>query len=44
MSKLKMSDAGYTIGVNVNITKRDKKTGRVLETRQGHNRCLRMHY
>lgn len=41
MSKLKLSDAGYTIGANVCITKRDKNTGRVIETRQGHNRCLR---
>ncbi len=41
MSKLNMTDAGYTVGANVRITKRDKKTGRVLETRQGHNRCLR---
>lgn len=41
MSKLKMTDAGYTIGANVTIIKRDKDTGRVLETRQGHNRCLR---
>lgn len=40
--KLKMTDAGYTVGANVKITKRDKKTGRVLETRSGHNRCLRM--
>lgn len=42
MSKLNMTDAGYTIGANVSIIKRDKRTGRVLETRQGHNRCLRM--
>ena len=42
MSKLKMTDAGYTVGVNVKLTKMDKKTGRVLETREGHNRCLRM--
>ena len=40
--KLSMTDAGYTVGVNVKITKMDKDTGRVLETREGHNRCLRM--
>jgi hypothetical protein len=39
---LKMTDAGYVVGANVNIIKRDKKTGRVLEKREGHNRCLRM--
>ena len=37
-----MTDAGYTVGANVRIKKMDKKTGRVLETREGHNRCLRM--
>ena len=40
--KLSMTDAGYTVGFNVKITKMDKDTGRVLETREGHNRCLRM--
>lgn len=40
--KLSMRDAGYTVGVNVNIKKIDKKTGMILETREGHNRCLRM--
>lgn len=39
---LSMTDAGYTVGVNVKLTKRDKNTGAVLETREGHNRCLRM--
>lgn len=39
---LNMTDAGYTVGVNVKLTKRDKHTGAVLETREGHNRCLRM--
>ena len=39
---LSMTDAGYTVGVNVRLTKRDKHTGAVLETREGHNRCLRM--
>lgn len=42
MSKLKMTDAGYTVGVNVRLTKRDKHTGRVLQQVEGHNRCLRM--
>ena len=37
-----MEDAGFTIGVNVKLTKRNKNTGRVLETRQGHNTCLKM--
>ena len=40
--KLSLTDAGYTIGVNVKINKMDKHTGRILETREGHNRCLRM--
>ena len=40
MSKLKMQDAGFTIGVNFCITKRDKKTGRVLQQEKSHNRCL----
>lgn len=42
MGKLKMTDAGYTVGVNVRLTKRDKHTGRVLQQVEGHNRCLRM--
>lgn len=41
MSKLKMTDAGYVIGANVCLTKRDKETGRILQKVQGHNRCLR---
>lgn len=40
--KLSMRDAGYTVGVNVRLNKIDKKTGMILETREGHNRCLRM--
>ena len=40
--KLSMTDAGYTVGVNVKINKMDKHTGRIIETREGHNRCLRM--
>ena len=34
-------DAGFNIGVNVRVTKRDRKTGRILMERQGHNRCLK---
>lgn len=37
-----ISDAGFNIGVNVRITKRDKLTGKILEERKGHNRCLKM--
>ena len=39
---LNMTDAGYVGGANVCLTKRDKKTGRVLQQVSGHNRCLRM--
>lgn len=39
---LNMTDAGYVIGANVCLTKRDSKTGRVLQQVSGHNRCLRM--
>lgn len=28
-----MEDAGFTIGVNVKITKRNKKTGEILDER-----------
>ena len=44
MSKgiLSMTDAGYVVGANVCLTKRDKKTGKVLQQVSGHNRCLRM--
>ena len=41
MGKLDLKDAGFNIGVNVKITKRDKYTGKILETRENHNRCLR---
>ena len=37
-----ISDAGFNVGVNVRITKRDKLTGKILEERKGHNRCLKM--
>ena len=39
---LDISDAGYTIGVNVRIIQRNAKTGRILAQREGHNRCLKM--
>lgn len=42
MGKLNAKDAGFNVGVNVRITKRDKQTGRILEQREGHNKCLRM--
>lgn len=38
---LSITDAGYTVGVNVRITQRNAKTGRVMTTREGHNRCTR---
>lgn len=37
-----IEDAGFSVGVNVKVTKRDKKTGAILEERRGHNRCLKM--
>lgn len=40
MSELNIKDAGLNIGVNVCITKRDKKTGRILQQVKEHNRCL----
>lgn len=41
MSSFNIEDAGFTLGVNVKITKRDRMTGQVLEERKGHNRCLK---
>ena len=38
---LNTHDAAFNMGVNVCITKRDKKTGRVLQQEKGHNRCLK---
>lgn len=40
MSKLEVRDAGLNIGVNVCVTKRDAKTGRILQQVKEHNRCL----
>ena len=40
--KFTLEDAGFNMGVNVKLTKRDKKTGRIIETREGHNTCLKM--
>lgn len=37
-----LADAGFNVGVNVKITKRNAKTGRIIETREGHNTCLKM--
>lgn len=36
-----IEDAGFNLGVNVRVRKRDAKTGRILEEREGHNRCLK---
>ena len=36
-----ISDAGFNVGVNVRIRQRDKETGRILQERQVHNRCLK---
>ena len=35
-------DAAFDVGVNVRVRKLDKRTGRELERREGHNRCLKM--
>ena len=37
-----IEDAGFKVGVNVRVTKRNKQTGAVIEERKGHNRCLKM--
>lgn len=42
MGEFKSQDACFNIGVNVKIVKRHKITGRVLETREAHNRCLKL--
>ena len=34
-------EAAFNMGVNVCVTKRDKKTGRILQQEKGHNRCLK---
>ena len=39
--KFNISDAGFNVGVNVRIRKRNKDTGRILEERNVHNRCLK---
>lgn len=38
---LSTSEAAFNMGVNVCVTKRDKKTGRILQQEKGHNRCLK---
>ena len=40
MGKLNIQDAGFNIGVNFIITKRDKETGAILQQEKSHNRCL----
>ena len=42
MNNFNINDTAFDVGVNVRITKRDKHTGKILEKREGHNRCLRM--
>ena len=37
-----IEDAGFSVGVNVKVTKRNKYTGAIIEERRGHNRCLKM--
>lgn len=39
--KLSTSEAAFNMGINVVVTKRDKRTGRVLQQERGHNRCLK---
>lgn len=41
MDNFKIEDCSFTLGVNVKVNKRDKTTGRIIETREGHNQCLR---
>lgn len=36
-----IEDAGFNMGVNVRIRVRNAKTGRILQERKGHNRCLK---
>lgn len=40
-SSFNVQDAGFNIGVNVRVRKLDKRTGREIERREGHNRCLK---
>lgn len=42
MDKFKTRDGAFNIGINVEINKRNKKTGRIIESRKVHNRCLRL--
>lgn len=39
--KFNIEDAGFNVGINVRIRQRDKETGRILEERNVHNRCLK---
>lgn len=36
-----IEDAGFAAGINVKVTKRNRYTGAIQETREGHNRCLK---
>lgn len=38
---LETSEACFNMGINVVVTKKDKRTGRVLQQERGHNRCLK---
>lgn len=42
MGKLDIRDASFDLGINVCVRKRDKETGKILDERKGHNRCLKM--
>lgn len=39
--KFNIEDAGFNVGINVRIRQRDKNTGKILEERNVHNRCLK---
>lgn len=41
MNNLQIEDAGLNFGINVVVTKRDTKTGRVIQQEKGHNKCLK---
>ena len=41
MNNLQIEDAGLNFGINVVVTKRNSKTGRVIQQEKGHNKCLK---
>lgn len=41
MNNLQIEDAGLNFGINVVVTKRDSKTGRIIQQEKGHNKCLK---